>query len=119
MASALAACGGSDRFIPGPTTASTPVENLTKDDFTNLVGQVVPITHPIHGTGAVTLTTCDDLSATYPPGTGERDPFRLAWNDASSFAIEDGIYTFAHPDHGTLELFLFRTSGTSFDVHFN
>ncbi len=118
-AGALAACGGSDTFRPDPVAPSTPVEDLVKDDFSALVGQTVTISHPTLGSSDVELTACTDLSATYAPGAQQRDPFRLAWADPNGFTSEDGLYTFQHPQHGALSLYLFCTGASTFDVHFN
>ena len=113
----LAACGGSDRFTStGPP--AFPVEDLTEADFCTLVGNQMMLNHPTLGAGMVTLDSCDDLTGTYPPGPGERNPFRLGYTGAA-FATEDGFYTLDHPVRGTLELFIFRTGGGGFDIHFN
>ncbi len=114
-AGALVGCGGSDTF----TRTAFPVANLAKGDFTTLVGQAVQVTHPTHGTGQIQLDACTDLSTVFVPGPSFRDPFRLAWSGADTVVQEDGVYTFEHPTHGALDMYLFRVGGSSYDVHFN
>lgn len=116
---ALAACGGSDRFR-STVPPRYPIESLTEADFCTLVGEQLALSHPVHGAGMVTLDACDDLSATYAPGPGQRNPFRLGWTGGGGLVLEDGLYTVEHPVRGPLELFVFGTGGGgTFDIHFN
>ena len=117
---AVGGCGGGDTFTPNPIlTPTADVAAVVKADFTNLVGEMLELSHPTHGTSQVSLDTCDDLSGTFAPGTDQRDPFRLAWTGTAVGVPEDGIYTFRHPTLGFMDLFLFLTGTGRFDVHFN
>jgi hypothetical protein len=117
-ASAAVGCGSSDTFSPTPSSAY-PVEDLTKDDFVPLVGQMLAISHPTHGTSMITLDGVRQLAAQYPPDPGFRDPFVVGASGGTT--PTDDLYTFNHPVRGPLNLFLFSGGGgaNSIQLHFN